>query len=138
MRDSCCDMFRVLGVGTRVKILEILKSKGPLGAKKIAEMVGVTPAAVSQHLKLMRQAGLVNSERHGYFIPYSIDTRGLEKCGRELTAVCTCDCGTRDGAVVRRVDDADVESLERYRKDLEKELAGVKARIRRVRQRQRG
>ena len=46
------EMFKVLGVETRVKIIDLLKSQGPLGAKKIAEMVGVTTAAASQHLKI--------------------------------------------------------------------------------------
>ena len=39
------EMFKALAVETRVKIIELLKSEGPLGAKKIAELVGVTPAA---------------------------------------------------------------------------------------------
>ena len=53
------EMFKALAVETRVKIIELLKSEGPLGAKKIAELVGVTPAAVYQHLKILRQAGFV-------------------------------------------------------------------------------
>jgi len=72
------EMFKVLAVETRVKIIELLKSKGPLGAKNIAGLVGITPAAVSQHLKILRQAGLVRSERKGYWIPYSIDEEALE------------------------------------------------------------
>ena len=72
------EMFKVLGVETRVKIIDLLKSQGPLGAKKIAEMVGVTTAAASQHLKILKQAGFVRSERNGYWIPYSIDEKALE------------------------------------------------------------
>ena len=37
------EMFKALAVDTRVKIIELLKSDGPLGAKKIAELVGITP-----------------------------------------------------------------------------------------------
>ncbi len=50
------EMFKALAVETRVKIIELLKSEGPLGAKKIAELVGITPVAVSQHLKILKQA----------------------------------------------------------------------------------
>lgn len=74
------EIFKVLGVETRVRIIELLKSKGPLGANNIAETLGITPSAVSQHLKILRQAGLVRSERKGYWIPYSINVEALEDC----------------------------------------------------------
>ena len=86
------EMFKVLAVETRVRIIDLLKSKGPLGAKNIAELVGVTPAAVSQHLKILRQSGLVRSERKGYWIPYSLDEEALENCRQILNEVCTCGC----------------------------------------------
>ena len=41
------EIFKALAVETRVKIIEMLKSEGPMGAKKIADRLGVTPAAVS-------------------------------------------------------------------------------------------
>ena len=56
MAKHPCDMFKVLGVETRIRIIDLLKTKGPLGAKKIAEVLGITPAAVSQHLKILKQA----------------------------------------------------------------------------------
>ena len=74
------EMFKALAVETRVKIIDLLKSEGPLGAKKISELLGVTPAAVSQHLKILKQAGFVRSERNGYWIPYSIDEKALNSC----------------------------------------------------------
>ena len=48
------EMFKVLSVDTRVRIIELLKFKCPLGANNIAELIGVTSAAVSQHLKILR------------------------------------------------------------------------------------
>ncbi len=82
MNSDPTEMFKALAVETRVKIIELLKSEGPLGAKNIAGQIRVTPAAVSQHLKILRQAGLVRSERKGYWIPYSIDEEALENCGQ--------------------------------------------------------
>jgi DNA-binding transcriptional ArsR family regulator len=46
------EMFKALAVETRVKILELLKSRGPLGAKEIGKLLGITPAAASQRLHL--------------------------------------------------------------------------------------
>ena len=62
MKSDPSEMFKALAVETRVKIIEMLKSQGPLGAKKIEEHLGVTTAAVSQHLKILKQAALVRNE----------------------------------------------------------------------------
>ncbi len=42
------EIFKVLGVETRVKIIELLKSNGPLGVKDISSDLGVTPSAINQ------------------------------------------------------------------------------------------
>ena len=57
------EIFKVLSVETRLKIIELLKSRGALGVKSIAEEFGITPAVVSQHLKILRHAGLVRNNR---------------------------------------------------------------------------
>jgi ArsR family transcriptional regulator len=135
MKDDCCGMFRALSVDTRVKILEILKAKGPLGAKAIAALVGVTPAAVSQHLKVLRHAGLVSSKRKGYFIPYSIDPSGMRKCSHSIVAVCACDPGVPGLGAHERSDRDDLAALERYRRELESELNAVTKRLVRIKRR---
>ena len=129
IKGDCCGMFRALGVGTRVRILEILKSEGPLGAKRIAEILGVTPAAVSQHLRVLREAGLVSSERKGYFIPYAIDPAALEKCGRAVFSVCGCmpEGGKHGRAQVSC--SSEISSLESYRRELERQLEAVRERL---------
>ena len=86
------EVFKALSVETRVKTIELLKSEGPLCVSNIAELIGITPAAVSQHLKILRQAGLVRNERKGYWIPYSIDEEGMERCRQVLNDVCSCGC----------------------------------------------
>src|SRR3989304_8672871 len=97
MKLEPSEMFKVLAVETRVKIIDLLKSKGPLGSKSIAGQLGITPAAVSQHLKILKQAGLVRNERKGYWIPYSIDEEALHNCRQILSEVCTCGCGGKGG-----------------------------------------
>jgi len=123
------EMFKALAVETRVRIIDLLKSKGPLGAKNIAELVGVTPAAVSQHLKILRQAGLVRSERKGYWIPYSIDEEALENCGQVLSEVCTCGCQGTGKFREKDLKDSSLESLKRYEKELRNELRIVRERV---------
>lgn len=132
MKGDCCGMFRALGVGTRVRILEVLKTEGPLGAKRIAELLGVTPAAVSQHLRVLREAGLVSSERKGYFIPYAIDPGALEKCGRAIFTVCGCmpdEHPGKDPGERKQSCRSEIESLESYRRELERQLEAVRDRL---------
>ena len=123
------EMFKALAVETRVKIIELLKSEGPMGAKKIAELVGVTPAAVSQHLKILRQAGFVRSERNGYWIPYSIDEEALENCGEALTEICTCGCQGTGNFKEKQLEDSSLESLMKYEREIKNELRIIRDRI---------
>ena len=126
------EMFKALSVETRVKIIDLLKSEGPLGAKKIAELVGITPAAVSQHLKILRQAGFVRSERNGYWIPYSIDEEALHNCRDVLTEICTCGCQGKGNFRENELSESSLESLKKYELEIAKELGSVRDRIKAI------
>ncbi len=123
------EIFKVLSVETRVKIIDLLKSQGPLGAKEISKTIGITTAAVSQHLKILKQAGLVRSERKGYWIPYSIDEKAMENCREILTEVCTCGC--QGSGIIKEYesDKTSMESLKKYEDELMNELNTVKRRL---------
>jgi len=123
------EMFKALAVETRVKIIDLLKSEGPLGAKKISELLGVTPAAVSQHLKILKQAGFVRSERNGYWIPYRIDEKTLNSCREVLTEICTCGCQGTGNFREEELSDSSLESLKKYKQEMEAELKTVLVRI---------
>jgi DNA-binding transcriptional ArsR family regulator len=129
MNKDPAEMFKALAVETRVKIIELLKSEGPLGAKKIAELVGITPAAVSQHLRILRQVGFVRSERNGYWIPYSIDEDALQNCRDVLTEICTCGCQGTGGFKEKAMGKASLEALKKYEKEMKTELESVRERI---------
>ena len=129
MRIVPSEMFKALAVETRVKIINLLKSEGPLGAKKIAEIVGITPAAVSQHLKILKQVGFVRSERDGYWIPYSIDEETLHDCREALSEICTCGCQGTGQFKEKALSDSSLESLKKYEQEVESELKLVRNRI---------
>lgn len=125
------DLFKVLGVDSRLKIIELLKEKGALCVNEMSEACGISPSAVSQHLKVLKYAGLVRNERKGYWIPYKVNTEALEKCGRFLSQVCACGCEVKtnmqDGELKRATDD--LELLKKYEQELKAELNKVKERI---------
>ncbi len=123
------EIFKVLSVETRVKIIELLKAQGPLGAKDIGVTIGITTAAVSQHLKILKQAGLVGSERKGYWIPYSIDEKAMENCRQLLNEVCTCGCRGTGQFREAEAERSDLESLKKYEKELNIELKTVRQRV---------
>ncbi len=126
------EMLKALAVETRVKIIELLKSEGPLGAKKIAELFGITPAAVSQHLKILKQAGFVRSERNGYWIPYSIVENALENCRDVLTEICSCGCKGTGKFREKELSDSSLGFLKKHERELKSELRNVRKRIKEV------
>jgi DNA-binding transcriptional ArsR family regulator len=118
------EAFKVFSVDTRIRIIEQLKA-GPLSVNTMADALGITQSAVSQHLRVLKQAGLVADERKGYHIFYSLNKAGLDKCQHELAKVCTCGC---DLGKRRRATDPKEVLLE-YKKRLESELKQVEKRI---------
>ena len=66
-------IFKVLSDKQRRDILVLLK-EGRLNAGEIAEKLGVTPAALSYHLKLLKDAELVMEYKNKNFVYYVINT----------------------------------------------------------------
>ena len=87
-------LFRVLSVDRRIEIIELLKNK-PMSVNALAEALGVTQSAASQHLRVLKAAGLVRDRRQGYFTYYSLDRNALERCRLRLNRICTCGCASR-------------------------------------------
>lgn len=56
---------------------------------RLAAMLEITASAVSQHLKVLKNAGLVMSERRGYYVHYRINPEALSRCQRLAAAVLT-------------------------------------------------
>ena len=123
------EIFKVLSVETRIKIIELLKANGALGVKDISEKLGITPPAVSQHLKILKQAGLVRSERQGYWIPYSINEEAMEGCREILNEVCSCGCKGTGKFKEKELSKASLVALKKYEIELQKELSKVRGRV---------
>ncbi len=129
MNAQAAELFKALGVETRLKILELMKQKGSIGAKEIAGELGITVAAASQHLKILKHIGLVTSKREGYWIPYSLDEEALEHCSMMMNSVCSCPHHTpfhqRKEIHENDSQDRSIEELEMQRDALEKKLLHV-------------
>jgi DNA-binding transcriptional ArsR family regulator len=67
------DMFSALADPIRRTILEMLANNGPLSATEIYEHFPVSPPAISQHLKVLREAKLVLMEKRAQQRMYQIN-----------------------------------------------------------------
>lgn len=75
---SDLSIFKVLSDSQRRDILVMLKG-GRLSAGEIAERMGLTPAALSYHLKLLKGADLVIEYKQKNFIYYEINISVFEE-----------------------------------------------------------
>ena len=71
-------ILKVLSVDTRVRIVQLLRGRA-LCVGALAARLDVTQGAVSQHLRILREAGLVIGERRGYFVHYRLNERTLAR-----------------------------------------------------------
>ncbi|MCK4625937.1 MAG: winged helix-turn-helix transcriptional regulator [Phycisphaerae bacterium] len=69
---------KVLSVDTRVRIIELLKGRA-LCVGALSARLGVTAGAVSQHLRILRDAGLVTDEKRGYYVHYRLNNKTIAK-----------------------------------------------------------
>lgn len=69
--------LEALGDGSRRAIVELLAERGPLAVTRIAEILPISRPAVSQHLKVLKKAGLVQDEAQGTRRIYTLDDAGL-------------------------------------------------------------
>lgn len=70
--------FKSLSVDTRVRIIQLLKGRA-LCVGALSARLDVTQGAVSQHLRVLRDAELVLAERRGYYIHYRLNGKTLAK-----------------------------------------------------------
>lgn len=64
-------LFAALSTESRVRIVQLL-SKHVLCVGALSRLTGISPGAVSQHLRVLKSAGLVRPERRGYFVHYRL------------------------------------------------------------------
>ena len=77
------DAWALLGDASRRAIIERL-SASPCSVAALADDMPISRPAVSQHLKVLREAGIVRDEQQGRHRVYSIDAHRLERYRRQL------------------------------------------------------
>lgn len=80
-------LFAVLADPTRLRLFKILANKGESGAlcvNALVNILGVSQSAVSQHLRILRNMGLVRGERRGYHIHYTLIQETVESLKKTI------------------------------------------------------
>ena len=84
-------VFKALGCRSRFSIVELL-SGGRLCVGAIADKLNMSQSSVSQHLRVLRDTGIVQDNRCGYHIHYTVNTSLLEEAGTTLSSITAEEC----------------------------------------------
>jgi DNA-binding transcriptional ArsR family regulator len=82
------DAFAAAAEPTRRRILQLL-GRGPMYAGDIADRFDVTRSAISQHLGLLTEVGLVSAERQGRQRLYRVESSGIARLQAEIATFWT-------------------------------------------------
>ncbi|MGF7186422.1 ArsR family transcriptional regulator [Desulfitispora alkaliphila] len=82
--------FKALGEPTRLKILKMLSIQS-MCVCELSEILEMLQPRVSQHLKVLKEADLVQERREGYWVYYSINKDNLQGLFSDLKQFLTSD-----------------------------------------------
>ena len=77
-------LLKALGEPRRFLLLELMAERGYC-VRALARKSHLSESAVSQHLKILREAGLVYGVKKGYYTHYGLDKECLERVIEELS-----------------------------------------------------
>lgn len=81
--EEIISILKALSDPTRFKIFFLL-SRNSLCVNALVNLLQISQPAVSQHLRVLRQANLVRAERKGYWMHYSVNQRRVKAFLNEL------------------------------------------------------
>lgn len=79
--------FAALGHDTRLSLLLTLGERAPLSITELADGTSITRQAVTKHLRVLEDAGLVRSARHGREMLFRVDPAVLGETGAALAVI---------------------------------------------------
>src|SRR3990172_9775416 len=80
-------VFRALADETRLRILKAISHMDELCECNIVPVFGLSQPTISYHLKVLREAGLIESERRGQWVYHRVNPRALLAAVRRLTEI---------------------------------------------------
>lgn len=80
-------VFAALGDATRLRLVARLSSDGPLSINRLTDGFPISRQAITKHLRVMEDAGLVRSTTHGRESVWQLEQRRLADARRHLQTI---------------------------------------------------
>jgi ArsR family transcriptional regulator, arsenate/arsenite/antimonite-responsive transcriptional repressor len=75
---TAINMFKALSDENRVRTVGVLLEQKELCACQITELLEITSATVSRHMKILSDAGIINSRKDGRWVYYSVNIDNID------------------------------------------------------------
>ncbi len=87
--QTLTEVFKAVGDQKRIKIIKLLASnmEETLCVSDVAVKLGITQPAASQHIKILKNIGLLEENRKGFRVYYSINKTQLIELKKEIDAL---------------------------------------------------
>ena len=74
--EKLAGIFKLLSVAARVRIVQALKRRA-MCVTELTSQLGISQQATSQHLRVLRDAGIIWFQKRGFHVYYSLDKRNM-------------------------------------------------------------
>ena len=89
--EYSCDLMRALAHPLRLKILSFIDENQSINVNKIYSALDLEQSITSQHLKVLKLSGVVNVEKIGKFMHYTINYDVVERAKRAVDRFLAAD-----------------------------------------------
>ena len=84
--EKLAGMFKLLSVEARVRIVQALKRR-TLCVTELTSQLGISQEATSQHLRVLKGAGVVKFQKRGSHVYYSLDKQNMASMYKAVSAL---------------------------------------------------
>ncbi len=110
--DEFAQIAKALSSGRRAEIVDVL-ANGERSVESLAEQVHMSIANTSQHLQVLKNAGLVEARRNGTYVYYRLASSDVSAFWRSLQAIARSTKAEVDRLVDRYLGEDAVEGLDK-------------------------
>ncbi len=84
--EKLAGIFKLLSVGARVRIVQALKRRA-MCVTELTSQLGISQEATSQHLRVLREAGIIWFQKRGFHVYYSLDKQNMASMHKAVSAL---------------------------------------------------
>ncbi len=84
--EKLAGIFKLFSVETRVRIVQALKRRA-MCVTELTSQLGISQEATSQHLRVLRDAGIVWFQKRGFHVYYALDKPNMASIHKAVSAL---------------------------------------------------